>query len=132
MSIQGKWRIVEMPDYESNFPDMMGQLTSCSTKRAVSSLLDALPVRSTGPSTALRSSSLGPATTKWTKPVAMDGPSFKMMAPSKDRFASKAAMKPTSLPSLGRLLQQPARALAAEADRVEPRNDGETDEEADN
>jgi hypothetical protein len=30
------------------------------------------------------------------------------MAPSKDRFASKAAMKPTSLPSLGRLLQQPA------------------------
>jgi hypothetical protein len=42
----------------------------------------------------------------------MDGPSFKMMAPSKDRFASKAAMKPTSLPSLGRLLQQPVRALA--------------------
>jgi uncharacterized membrane protein (UPF0182 family) len=24
MSIQGKWRIVEMPDYESDFPDMMG------------------------------------------------------------------------------------------------------------
>ena len=23
MSIQGKWRIVEMPDYESDFPDMM-------------------------------------------------------------------------------------------------------------
>jgi hypothetical protein len=23
MSIQGKWRIVEMPDYEADFPDMM-------------------------------------------------------------------------------------------------------------
>jgi len=23
MSIQGKWRIVEMPDFESDFPDMM-------------------------------------------------------------------------------------------------------------
>jgi hypothetical protein len=24
MSIQGKWRTVEMPDYEADFPDMMG------------------------------------------------------------------------------------------------------------
>lgn len=24
MSIRGKWRIVEMPNYEANFPDMMG------------------------------------------------------------------------------------------------------------
>lgn len=24
MSVQGKWRIVEMPDYEPDFPDMMG------------------------------------------------------------------------------------------------------------
>lgn len=24
MSIQGKWRIVEMPDYEADFPDVMG------------------------------------------------------------------------------------------------------------
>ena len=24
MSIQGKWRIVEMSDYEADFPDMMG------------------------------------------------------------------------------------------------------------
>lgn len=23
MSIQGKWRIIEMPDYEADFPDMM-------------------------------------------------------------------------------------------------------------
>ena len=23
MSLQGKWRIVEMPDYEADFPDMM-------------------------------------------------------------------------------------------------------------
>ena len=23
MSIQGKWRIIEMPDYETDFPDMM-------------------------------------------------------------------------------------------------------------
>jgi len=24
MTLQGKWRIVEMPDYEDDFPDMMG------------------------------------------------------------------------------------------------------------
>lgn len=24
MTLQGKWRIVEMPDYEADFPDMMG------------------------------------------------------------------------------------------------------------
>jgi hypothetical protein len=24
VSIRGKWRIVEMPDYEADFPDMMG------------------------------------------------------------------------------------------------------------
>jgi len=24
VSLQGKWRIVEMPDYEADFPDMMG------------------------------------------------------------------------------------------------------------
>jgi hypothetical protein len=24
VSVQGKWRIVEMPDYEADFPDMMG------------------------------------------------------------------------------------------------------------
>ena len=23
MSVQGKWRIVEMPDYEADFPDMV-------------------------------------------------------------------------------------------------------------
>jgi hypothetical protein len=24
MSIRGKWRIVEMPDHETDYPDMMG------------------------------------------------------------------------------------------------------------
>jgi hypothetical protein len=24
LSVRGKWRIVEMPDYEADFPDMMG------------------------------------------------------------------------------------------------------------
>src|SRR5262245_47570128 len=47
--------------------------------------------------------------TKWKKPAATDGLNFKRMGPLKGRFASKVAMKPTSPPSRGVLLQQPVR-----------------------
>src|SRR5262245_29415368 len=47
--------------------------------------------------------------TKWKKPAATDGLNFKRMGPLKGRFASKVAMKPTSPPSRGVLLQQPAK-----------------------
>src|SRR5579883_125296 len=57
----------------------------------------------------MRSSSPGPATTKWTKPPATDGPRCKRTEPSKDRFASIAAMKSTSSHDAGILFQQPAR-----------------------
>lgn len=96
MSIQGKWRIVEMPDYESDFPDMMGPAYILFGKFDGEFAFGCVTGATMGSSKAMRSSSLGPATTKWTKPAATDGPSSKKMAPSKDRFASKAAMKPTS------------------------------------
>jgi hypothetical protein len=44
-------------------------------------------------------------------PAATDGPNCNQTAPSKDRFASKAAMKLTSSRSLGILLQRPARSI---------------------
>ena len=77
MSIQGKWRIVEMPDYEPNFPDMMGPAYILFDKTGGEFAFGCVTGAIHGTSTALRSSSLGPATTKWTKPVAMDGPSFR-------------------------------------------------------
>jgi hypothetical protein len=95
MSIRGKWRIVEMPDYEADFPDMMGPAYILFDKTGGEFAFGCV-TGAMGLQTEMRSSSLGPATTKWTKPAAMDGPSSKPMAPSKDRFASKAAMKPTS------------------------------------
>jgi hypothetical protein len=54
MSVQGKWRIVERPDYEADFPEMMGRLTSSSASRAVSSPSDASLVRSTAQSMVTR------------------------------------------------------------------------------
>ena len=39
-SVQGEWRIVEMPDYEPDFPDM----TSCLASRAMSSPPDGPPI----------------------------------------------------------------------------------------
>jgi len=96
VSLQGKWRIVEMPDYEADFPDMMGPAYILFGKSGGEFAFGCVTGRSTGPPKATRSNSLGLAMTKWTKLAAMDGPSVKRTAPSKDRFASKAAMKPTS------------------------------------
>ena len=115
MSIQGKWRIVEMPDYEPNFPDMMGPAYILFDKTggefafgcvtgAIHGTVDGVAVEFSWSGNDEMDEACGDG---WAK--------LKMMAPSKDRFASKAAMKPTSLPSLGRLLQQPARASIYDA-----------------
>src|ERR1700704_135415 len=58
----------------------------------------------------------GPVMTKWRKPAATDGPNYNQTGLSKDRFASKATMKPTSSRSLGIFLQQPARASSVLTD----------------
>src|SRR5215472_6976802 len=63
------------------------------------------------PPTQTRSSSVGPATMKRMKPAAPDGLNCKRMELSKDKSPSKEAMKPTSSPVAGGLLQQPANAV---------------------
>jgi hypothetical protein len=93
--MKGKWRIIKMPDYTSDYPDMVepayisfdgkggGQFTfGCVT---------------------------------WTTPAVMDGPNSSAMAPSKDKSASTAEIKPTSLRGHGRLLQQPASLTESES-----------------
>ena len=111
--MKGKWRIVKMPDYTSDYPDMVepayisfdgkggGQFTFGCVTGAIYA-----------PATATPSSSPGMAMTKWTTPAVMDGPNSSAMAPSKDKSASTAEIKPTSLRGHGRLLQQPARSRA--------------------
>ena len=61
MSLLGKWRIVAMPDYESDFPDMPEPAYILLGKSGDEF---ALPVRSTGSFMAMQSSSLGLAMTK--------------------------------------------------------------------
>jgi len=105
-----KWRIIKMPDYTSDFPDMVepayilfdgkggGKFTfGCVT----APLLE--------PVTATPSNSIGRGMTKWTRPAETDGLSFRLTAPSKAKSAPRVAMKPTLSRVRGRLLQQPAR-----------------------
>src|SRR5262249_20985294 len=86
-------------------PTFSLMVTAAASLRLVVSLAP-----SPEPVTAMPSSSPGAETTKWTRPVATDGPSFSPTAPSKAKSASTVAMKLTSPRDRGRLLQQPARA----------------------
>src|SRR6266478_6769642 len=66
--------------------------------------------RSTALPKAKPSSLPGSATTKWRTPAATDGPNYSQTGLSKNRFASKAAMKPPS----PRSLRVPAELLQTE------------------
>jgi len=65
MSIQGKWRIVEMPDYETDFPDMIGPGYILSGKSGGEFAFGRVTGAIHGTVKAIRSSSPGPAMTKW-------------------------------------------------------------------
>jgi hypothetical protein len=110
--VKGKWRIVMMPDYTSDYPDMVEPAYILfDGKGGGEFAFGCVTGAFTGPAIQTPSSSTGTATTKWTRPAAMDGPNFDRTVPSKAKSASTAVMKPTSLRSLGRLLQQPARGV---------------------
>ena len=81
MTLLGKWRITEMPDYEDDYPDMMepayilfgsehGEFAFGCVTGAFASAATTTPSRSAGM-----------ATTKWTRRAATDGPNFSPTAP---------------------------------------------------
>jgi hypothetical protein len=107
----GKWRIVRMPDYPRDFPDMVEPTYILFDGNGGGEFAFGWsPARSTAPATQAISGSLGAAATKWTTRRATDGPTSSRMAPSKAKSASKMVMKPSSPPDRGRLPQQPAKA----------------------
>src|SRR6516165_7169835 len=111
--MKGKWRIIKMPDYTSDYPDMVepayirfdgkggGEFAfGCVTGH----------IHGAGDGNAIEFS--------WDGNDEMDEASGEgwaelcLTARSKVKSASTAAMKPTSPHALGRLLQQPARPFA--------------------
>lgn len=85
MSIRGKWGIVRMPDYEADFPDMMGPAYILFGKSGGEFAFgcDTGAIHGTTKSDAVDFTWSG----KWRKPAATNGPSYNQTGPSKDRFA---------------------------------------------
>ncbi|WP_292364818.1 diaminobutyrate--2-oxoglutarate transaminase [Mesorhizobium sp.] len=109
MSIAGRWRIVEMPDYVEDYADMMEPASiEFAADGSANSPSAASPGRSSAGPTAIMSPSPGRATMKWTKSKVMAGPKSSKMAPSPAKSASTTATKLTSSPASG-FLQQPVK-----------------------
>jgi hypothetical protein len=106
--VKGKWRIVEMPDYEDDF-DMVEPAYILFDGKGGGEFAFGCVTGSLHCATRRPLSSPGMETTKWTRPAATDGPSFSPTARSQGKSASMAATKPTSPRVPGRLLQQPAK-----------------------
>jgi hypothetical protein len=109
MNLQGKWRIVEMPDYDDDFPDLMGPayilFGPTGGEFAFGCVTGSFPGSTDANAVAF----------DWDGNDEMDeacgdgGPNFSPTARSQAKTASTAGMKSPSPPALRRLLQQPAR-----------------------
>ncbi|MEI9903498.1 MAG: hypothetical protein WDN06_05590 [Asticcacaulis sp.] len=110
MSLKGKWRIVEMPDFEADYPDMVepayilfeetgGEFASAAAQGTSGQQAAPKPPAST---------SHGTEVTKWTKSTETVPPNSSPMALLKVKSATIMA---TNIPSspVGPLLQQPAK-----------------------
>lgn len=102
-----KWRIVKMPDYTSDYPDMVepayilfdgnggGEFAFGCVSGRIYGAGDGEAIEFTWEGNDEMNETQGD-----------DGPNSSPTAPSKAKFASMAATKPTSSRSHGRLLQQ--------------------------
>ncbi len=110
MTLADKWRIVEMPDYEADYPDMLEPAYILFDRRGSGEFAFGCITGHIWGAEVLgcrrvllgRQPGQGEAT---------DGPNSSPTALSTAKSASIAAMKPASPPSLGPLLQQPVRPL---------------------
>jgi hypothetical protein len=79
--VKGKWRIVRMPDYEADFPDMMEPAYILFDGKGGGKFAfgcDTGAINGAGDGNAVE----GAATTKWTRLAATVGPSSSPTAPS--------------------------------------------------
>jgi hypothetical protein len=110
--VKGKWRIVRMPDYTSDYPDMVEPAYILFDGKGGGEFAFGCvtgAIHGAGDSDAIAFD--------WNGNDEMDEasgdgwPSLSRTVPSKAKSASTAVMKPTSLRGPGRLLQQPVRPL---------------------
>ena len=73
MSLLGRWRITEMPDYEDDYLDMMEPAYILFEAARGSSPSAASPAPSQAAVITTPSSSTGTATTRWTRPAGLAG-----------------------------------------------------------
>ena len=109
-ALVGRWRIVEADLWDRDFLDLCGPATLVVAAKDTARSASA-PCRSvsTSPTTMMRSTSPGAASTRWTRSRAPDPPNFRKTAPSSSTSSTISATKPSSKPC-DTLLQQPAKA----------------------
>ena len=111
MSVAGKWRIVEMPGFPQNYPDLVEPAYILFENGGGGEFaFGACPGISGKPAAPKRQSSTsrGTAATRWTRFAATETPSSSLTARSTAKFATATVMNsPSSLQNA--LLQRPAR-----------------------
>ena len=110
MSIRGKWRITEMPDYEADYPDMMEPAYIRFGKSGSESAFGCVSGAIHG---AIDGNSVEFTWAGNDEMDQVDGNGWAncgTTVSSRDKFASREAMKPISSRAAGAVFQQPAKA----------------------